>query len=277
MIEPAPAKINLALHVRSRRENGYHEIETLFAFLSTGDRLEAREAEQDSFAITGDFASALDAGSGNLVLRAQQVFAAEFGKTGALDVTLNKNLPIASGIGGGSADAAAMLRILAYRQNIALDDPRLIDCAVRLGADVPACLAGQTAFGRGTGTDLVPMELGFDLPILLVNPGVELSTAAVFAGWNGRDRGGLDLDANGALHGAFAARNDLEPVACALAPVIADVLALLSAQPGMIMTRMSGSGATCFALFRNLQACLMASQRIATRHPDWWLYDSRIA
>lgn len=274
-VEPAPAKINLALHVRRRRADGYHDIETLFAFLHDGDLLTVEDADRDRFVVTGPFAADLAGEGTNLVAAARAAFAAAFGPAGPLAITLDKRLPVASGIGGGSADAAAMLRILARRSSIGLDDPRLIACAAALGADVPACLLGRTAFGSGIGTDLVPVDGLTDTPVLLVNPGVALSTAAVFRAWDGVDRGALA--AADPLAAARKGRNDLEPATRRLAPAIAAVLAALSAAPGATLVRMSGSGATCFALFDDEADRSAATEAIVAAHPDWWLLASTLA
>jgi 4-diphosphocytidyl-2-C-methyl-D-erythritol kinase len=168
-----------------------------------------------------------------------------------------------------------MLRILARRSGIGLDDPKLIACAATLGADVPACLLGRTAFGSGTGTDLAPIDGLADTPVLLVNPGVALSTAAVFKAWDGIDRGALDADEP--LATAKAGRNDLEPAARRLVPMIDAVLAALATAPGVTLARMSGSGATCFALFDDAASRSAAAKAIAGVHFDWWLFESVLA
>jgi len=271
--EAAPAKINLALHVRRRRADGYHDIETLFAFLSDGDVLTVADDERDSFAITGPFAAGLSGEGANLVTSARGAFAAAFGPVEPLSITLDKRLPIASGIGGGSADAAAMLRVLARRRGIGSDDPALLACAARLGADVPACLLGRTAFGTGTGTDLKPLDGLTGTPVLLINPGVAISTVEVFRGWDGIDRGGLAADDPLARAG----RNDLEPAARRIAPAIHGALRALAGAPGVTLSRMSGSGATCFALFENEDARSSAARAIRADRPDWWLLESVLA
>ncbi|MBY8827803.1 4-(cytidine 5'-diphospho)-2-C-methyl-D-erythritol kinase [Hephaestia mangrovi] len=275
IVEPAPAKINLALHVRRRREDGYHEIETLFAFLRDGDLLTVADADSDSFAVIGPYAAALAGEGTNLVMAARDAFARAFGAIAPLAITLDKRLPVASGIGGGSADAAALLRVLARRHGVTLDDPRLLDCAASLGADIPACLLGRAAFGTGIGTDLQATESLVDTPVLLVNPGVAVSTAAVFRAWNGSDLG--PLGGADPLAAARAGRNDLEPAALALAPVIGIVLSALAAAPGVLLSRMSGSGATCFALFEDRQACAAAATALRAAHPDWWQLESTLA
>lgn len=264
--EPAPAKINLALHVRERLPDGYHLIETLFAFARDGDVVTVADAEASSFTLTGPFAPGLSGGGDNLVTRAAATFAAGFGIDRHHAITLDKRLPIASGIGGGSADAAATLRALARLHGVAHDDPRLLAIAAPLGADLPACLLGRTALGTGRGEVLVPIEGLAGTPLLLVNPRVEVPTGAVFRGWDGIDRG--PIPDGPLLDRARAARNDLAPPAIAIAPVIAEVEAMLAVRPGVRLARMSGSGATCFALFdsradRDAAACQAEAR-------GWW-------
>ena len=187
--EPAPAKINLALHIRRRRDDGYHEVETLFAFARDGDIVTIAPADQDSFSITGPFAAGLDPADDNLVTRAAAAFREALDIDAPHAITLDKRLPIASGIGGGSADAAATLRALATLHGIAIDDPRLAAIALPLGADVPACLLGVTTEGSGVGELLTPIDGLPGTPLLLVNPRVAVPTGAVFRGWDGIDRG----------------------------------------------------------------------------------------
>ncbi len=271
--EPAPAKINLALHVRARRADGYHELETLFAFVADGDTVTLAPGPL-SLAITGPFAAGLSGEGDNLILRAARAFAAAFGmpETGAF--TLDKHLPVASGIGGGSADAAAALRALAKANAVPIDDPRLFEIAAALGSDVPACLLGRTALGEGRGDRLQPLDGPTGMAVLLVNPGVAVSTAAVFKAWDGIDKGPMpDGDA---LSLALAGRNDLEAPARRLAPVIDEVLALLS-EGAPILARMSGSGATCFALYASEADRAAAAARIRAAQPDWWCLETRLA
>lgn len=264
IVEPAPAKLNLALHVRRRRADGYHDLETLFAFAAAGDEISvARGSGETRLDLTGPYAQLLTADADNLVLRAERGFGEAFAIDAPHAITLDKRLPVASGIGGGSADAAATLRALARLHDLA-GDPRLDAIARTLGADVPACLAGNPAFGTGRGDDLVPVSGVGDAPALLVNPGVAVSTAAVFRGWDGVDRGALDPAE------WRDARNDLQPPAERLAPVIADTVALLAAQPSVNFARMSGSGATCFALFDTPAARDAADRVIAAAQPGWW-------
>ena len=243
LVEPAPAKLNLALHVRARRADGYHELETLFAFVRHGDVLTLSEDAED-FRVDGPFAPALAGEGDNLVVRAASLFAERFGVARLPGLRLTKNLPVASGLGGGSADAAAALRALARRHGVPLDAPELFACAEALGSDVPACLFGRTAIGRGRGERLDPIAGAAGTPVLLVNPGVAVATGPVFRGWDGVDRGPL---AKGPLlASASAGRNDLEAPARVIAPVIGDVLTLLAEMPRVTLARMSGSGATCF-------------------------------
>ena len=266
LTEIARAKLNLALHVRARRPDGYHELETLFAFVEFGDVLRIAPAEAPNFRVTGPFAGALAGEGDNLVTRAATRFAEAFGG-GAHAIELEKHLPVASGIGGGSADAAAALRALAKLHSVALDDPRLFAIADALGSDVPACLLGKTALGKGRGEQLQPVPGMPGTPVLLVNPGVAVSTAEVFRRWDGMDRGPLGPD-------PLAGRNDLEAPAREIAPVIGEVLGILAAQPGVTLARMSGSGATCFALFETDMACADAARSF--QRPDWWSLETRL-
>lgn len=257
VVESAPAKLNLALHVRARRADGFHEIETLFAFVADGDEVRVTPAEADSFAVTGPFTGALAGERDNLVVRAARGFRARFGG-GAHAIVLDKRLPVASGIGGGSADAAATLRALGRLHDVAVED--LAEIAVGLGSDVPACLFGRAAIGRGRGERLEPVAGMAGMPVLLVNPGVAVSTAEVFRGWDGVDRGPLGADPR-------AGRNDLYPPALAIAPAIGEVIGWLEAQPGAELVRMSGSGATCFALFADAEGRDRAAAACPAR---WW-------
>jgi 4-diphosphocytidyl-2-C-methyl-D-erythritol kinase len=272
--ELAAAKLNLALHVRARRPDGYHLLETLFTFCAAGDRLEGQLADELSLEITGAYAADLMADQNNLVLRAATVLRATYNVRNGAALTLQKNLPVASGIGGGSADAAATLRLLCKLWSIDRYNPQIIVIAEQLGADVPACLVSQTSFASGVGEQLRPIAGLAGMPVLLVNPGIALSTAAVFKAWDAIDHGPLLLSAD-LLETAQAARNDLEPPARRLCPVIDKVLAAL-AQPGALLVRMSGSGATCFALFESIAARDAADQAIAALHPGWWRLASEL-
>lgn len=270
MEEIAFAKVNLALHVRAREPDGYHRIETIFAFAEDGDRLSVSEAAELSLSVAGPFAGALAGETDNLVLRAAEALRHRCGGGEGAALRLDKRLPVASGIGGGSADAAAALRLLNRFWRLGADEALLLDIAASLGADVPACVRSETARGEGRGDRLTPLASAFTgLPLLLVNPGVPVSTAAVFKAWDGVDRGPLGDDpADG--------RNDLQAPAVALAPVVEEVLARLRERPGAVLARMSGSGATCFALFESDAARDAADEAIARSHPNWWRMASRI-
>ena len=271
MQETGFAKVNLALHVRAREPDGYHRIETLFAFAEDGDRLTAAEGEGLSLELTGPFAAALAGASDNLVLRAAEALRRRCGVARGAALLLDKRLPVASGIGGGSADAAAALRLLNRFWGLDAGEDLLLVIARGLGADVPACLASVTVRGEGRGDRLVPAD-GAALsgtPLLLVNPGVPVSTPAVFRAWDGIDRGPLGDD-------AFSGRNDLEAPAAQLVPEIEEVLGLLGQQPGVRIARMSGSGATCFALFESDAHRDWADASVAAAQPHWWRLPSRL-
>lgn len=277
--ETAFAKINLALHIRRRRPDGYHEIETLFAFAEGGDLLTADwDSDELGLALSGPFAAAIagEDPSENLVARAIKAFAAEFDLDLPGGWQLFKALPVAAGIGGGSADAAAALRICCRQAGITPDNPHVMAIARALGADVPACMASVTARGDGRGDDLMAVEAAglAGMPLLLVNPGVSLPTGPVFRAWDKVDRG--PLASGDPLTVAVAGRNDLELPAFELQPVIGDVLAQLAACSGVVLHRMSGSGATCFALFETVASRDLAAQVIRANNPSWWCFISAL-
>lgn len=258
MKETAYAKINLALHVRRRRADGYHELETLFAFVDAGDELVAQPAAQDSVTTVGEFAAGLDDPFDNLVARALN----SLPRADGLAVTLEKNLPVAAGLGGGSADAGAVFRMVETAYGLP-DNWR--DKAAKLGADVPACVESRTHIGLGTGTeraDVVDDLAG--TPVLLVNPRVPLSTGPVFKAWDGQDRGPLPQGT--ARDIALAGRNDLTAPALTLCPPIADMLAGLG-RTGAWKADMSGSGATCFALYETTGQRDAAAAELPR---EWW-------
>ena len=254
--ETAYAKINLALHVRRRREDGYHELETLFAFVDAGDELTASNAEQDELCVTGEFAAALTNPFDNIVTKALGALP----RADGLAIDLVKNLPVAAGLGGGSADAGAVFRLVERTHGLP-DDWR--ERAARLGADVPACVESVTCIGRGTGTELEPVESDLArTPVLLVNPRLPLATGPVFKAWDGLDRGPLPEGPPRQI--GREGRNDLETPAIALCPAIADVLAILR-ETDPWLARMSGSGATCFALYESAEGLKRAAKKLATR------------
>lgn len=276
--ETAYAKINLALHVRRRREDGYHEIETIFAFAEDGDLIEADPSAPPLLTIEGEFAGALagEDPADNLVTHGGGRLLEAVGGGAMPAIRLTKALPVAAGIGGGSADAAAVIRLLCAREGVAIDDPRVDTVARQLGADVPACVVSRTVFGDGRGDDLVELDAAQlrGMPLLLVNPRVPLATGPVFRAWDGIDRGALAT--GDPLAAALAGRNDLEAPARSICPVIGELVDLLAAQPGVVLARMSGSGATCFALFDSDAARDAASAAIAAVRPDWWRLATRL-
>ena len=258
LVEPAPAKLNLALHVRGKLPDGRHAIETIFAFCTDGDRLAVSASDDLTLSVTGPFAGELGSAEDNLVLRAARLLKERAGLGQGAALTLTKLLPVASGIGGGSADAAAALRLLTRLWSI---DPAIAQTiAPELGSDVPACLLSMTARGEGAGDELQLVDAGVSgTPVLLVNPRVEVSTKDVFQRWDGDDKGPLT--------DWRAGRNDLESIAVEMVPLVGAVLAWLSIQPGTTFVRMSGSGATCFALFENEEARDAAEVAVPR---EWW-------
>jgi 4-diphosphocytidyl-2-C-methyl-D-erythritol kinase len=257
--EIAPAKLNLALHVRGKLPDGRHAIETIFAFCTDGDRLAAEASEELTLKTAGPFAAELPGADDNLVIRAAKALADASGAKQGAALALDKRVPVASGIGGGSADAAAALRLLTSLWGI---DPKHAEAvAPTLGSDVPACLLSLPARAEGAGGELTPVELPeiSGRPVLLINPRVSLSTADVYAKWDGVDHGPLGDWREG--------RNDLQAAAISLVPQIETVIAWLSVHPGASFVRMSGSGATCFALFDSDEARDSAEERVPR---EWW-------
>ncbi len=258
LTETAYAKINLALHVRRRRDDGYHELETVFAFCEHGDVVTAEAADTLSLTIDGPFADGLST-TDNLILRAAEAM----GVTARLHLT--KNLPVASGIGGGSADAAAALRLLSRLTGRPLPP---LEVQRALGADVPACVLSQTMRGEGVGEELTPVASVTGTPVLLVNPRIPLSTGAVFRAWDGIDRG--------ALSDWLRGRNDLESLARTLVPEIATLVDWLARRHDVTLARMSGSGATCFTLFSTEAARAAAVNEVRDAFPHYWTLESTL-
>jgi 4-diphosphocytidyl-2-C-methyl-D-erythritol kinase len=272
----ARAKINLFLHAGDKREDGFHPLQSLAVFTDLGDRLSAEVANDLSLTVEGPFASALASGE-NLVLKAAQALAARAGRAPQAKLTLTKNLPVASGIGGGSADAAAALRALSTFWRLDLDQASLRDIAAELGSDVPVCLESVPSFMEGRGEILKPVESLPHLPLLLVNPGLAVPTKDVFAALTVR-RGvtmalprGRFADLADLLRFLETTGNDLEAAARVIQPVISQVLDALANLPGALFTRMSGSGATCFALMADDEGCARAAAMLKEKHPDWWV------
>ena len=264
--EAAPAKVNLFLHVGARRADGFHALQSLAVFTGAGDALCAEASPVLSLTLAGPFAKGLAAESDNLVPRAARALAAKAGVPAGAALTLSKHLPVASGIGGGSADAAAALRALKQLWQLEIEDAALLQIAAPLGSDVPVCLPSVSAYMEGRGEILTPVAVP-RLPILLVNPGVAVPTREVFAAL--KQRSGADMalprggfgDVDALLTFLAATRNDLEAPALVLQPVIGTVLDALRALPGVLLARMSGSGATCFALFTDDRACSNGAAR----------------
>jgi 4-diphosphocytidyl-2-C-methyl-D-erythritol kinase len=285
LADHAPAKVNLTLRVLGRRADGYHELESLVVFADFGDRLSFSRGGDLVLTVHGPSAAAAGEGGDNLVHKAARALAARRPglALGAFD--LDKRLPVAAGLGGGSSDAAAALRLLAEANGIARDDADLHAAARATGADVPVCLDPRPRLMHGTGEKLsAPLVLP-PLHAVLVNQGVSLATKDVFAGWTpaAEPIPLLDLAAIETATGfeqllqCLATQpNDLEAAALKLAPPIADVIAALRALPGCRLVRMSGSGATCFGLFSSAEEAASAAKMLRGKNPAWWVNDTRL-
>ena len=280
LVESAPAKVNLTLRVLGRRADGYHDIESLVAFADIGDRLTLTPGNALTLTVVGPGTAQTGAEADNLVIKAANALTARVPGLRAGAFRLEKNLPVAAGLGGGSADAAAALRLLAQTNKLAPDDPRLHDAARATGADVPVCLDPRPRVMRGIGEILsAPLPLP-RLAALLVNPGVAVPTKLVFSGWKPSanaprpaERVALPKMQNEEqlLDWLASEANDLEAPAIALAPAIAEVLVSLRAAAGCRLARMSGSGATCFALFSSAAESAAAGKKLRTQFPGWWI------
>ena len=280
--EFASAKVNLTLHVTGQRADGYHLLDSLVVFCGIGDVLQAALAEKLTLTLTGPFAPEIPPGDGNLVLRAARQFAGDMG----VAFTLAKHLPPASGIGGGSADAAAAIRaVLRLHSGIGGNAAgEKIDAGkvLGLGADVPVCLASAPARMRGIGDMLTPINALPEIYIALVNPRVAVPTPAVFSALATRQNPAMpdDLpnwpDARALAKWLKTQRNDLQPAAVGIAPVISDVLRCIAAQPDALIARMSGSGATCFGLFETEAAATTAVDAIGAAYPNWWAASGQV-
>ncbi|MBI3704247.1 MAG: 4-(cytidine 5'-diphospho)-2-C-methyl-D-erythritol kinase [Rhizobiales bacterium] len=280
--EQAPAKINLTLRVLGRRTDGYHELESLVAFADVADNLTLEPDETPTLDVSGPFAAASGKTGDNLVLKAFDALQQRVEGLKAGRFTLLKSLPVAAGIGGGSADAAAALRLLARLNDIAFDDARLAAAALATGADVPVCLESRARFMRGIGERLSPPLTLPPLPAVLVNPGVPLSTHDVFAKFTlapavAQARDDVPADSDGLIDYLARQGNDLTPAAIACVPTIANVLDTLRALPGVKLARMSGSGPSCFALFGSHGEAVAAAQRLKTAQRDWWIAPTNLA
>jgi 4-diphosphocytidyl-2-C-methyl-D-erythritol kinase len=272
--EFAPAKINLTLHVTGRHANGYHSLDSLVVFADVGDRITVSAGQRTELTVTGPRAAGVPTGDGNLVLRAAAAM-----RAGGVSVVLEKHLPLASGIGGGSSDAAATLRAIARQVGCPMPEAGTL---LELGSDVPVCLAARPARMRGVGGALSELP---QLPrawLVLVNPGVQVSTRAVFSSLDGACNAPmadvLPRWSDAASMAAWLAeqRNDLQDAAIGLAPVIEKTRDRIAAQPGCLLARMSGSGATCFGLFADQARAGSAAAALRSTHPDWWIAAARM-
>lgn len=271
----APAKINLALHVTGQRPDSYHRMDMLVAFASVGDTVSVQAADVDSFAVSGRYALAVPADAANLVLRARDALRAAADRRQPVAIALDKQLPPASGMGGGSSDAAATLKALMRLWDIAPGAIDLAALALGLGADVPMCLAGRALRARGVGEILDPVAGLPQIAALLVNPGVEVATPAVFRALKKKDNAPLPdfpgaADAMELAAWLVETRNDLQTPAIGLAPAIGEALAALEAT-NPLFARMTGSGATCFGIFGTDIDAAAAADRISSAHPGWYV------
>lgn len=289
--ERARAKVNLTLHVLGRRADGYHDLESLVAFADCADGLTFATAPAFSLSVTGPRAADCGDLSDNLVAKAARLLAERVPQLKSGSFVLDKHLPAAAGIGGGSADAAATLRLLATANGLAADDPRLVAAAQAVGADVPVCLLSSGCMMRGAGERVTPTPLP-RLPCVLINPGVPVPTKDIFAAiglkpgdtfappagatnniaWPASSAG-----ADAWLSAIARGRNDLEPVAVKIQPIVAEVIALLGGSKGCTLARMSGSGATCFGLFDSDASATSAAAALKSKHSGWWIEASALS
>ncbi len=277
--ENAPAKVNLALHVTGRRDDGYHLLDSLVMFTQAGDRIHVRAGSQDRFLVEGPFAAHLGDSEDNLVLRARNLFRELTGHRSPVEIVLEKNLPVASGIGGGSSDAAATLRALMRLRQVEIDPENLARQALTLGADLPMCLGARTLVARGIGEDITFVPSLPPLALVLVNPGVAVSTPAIFRALARSQNAPLPplsgvSDFASLVAWLAATRNDLETPAASLVPAIGDVLFALATN-GAAVARMSGSGATCFGVFSSDDAATAAADALARSYPSWYVKATR--
>lgn len=279
ILETAPAKVNLALHVTGRRADGFHTLHTLCVFTELGDQLSARPANEDRLTVSGPFADDLPVGRSNLVVRTIEKFRARFPGhiEGGVSIHLEKHLPVAAGLGGGSADAAAVLRILARMGAAPVPDAELFALAATLGADVPMCLYSRTCEVLGIGERIKPVTAFPPVHLVLVNPMAPVSTADVFRRLETRENPPMPplpeaLDRAAMLSLWLSdTRNDLEPPAIAIAPAIAGVIETIAATAGCALARMSGSGATCFGLYGSAAAAHQAAHDLREKLSGYWV------
>ncbi|MER8565475.1 4-(cytidine 5'-diphospho)-2-C-methyl-D-erythritol kinase [Mesorhizobium sp. M0924] len=277
----APAKINLALHVTGKRADGYHLLESLVVFTRFGDRVEIEPADADRFSVSGRYATSVPIDDSNLVVKAREALRRQAGQqsTPPVAIRLEKNLPVASGVGGGSSDAAAVLQGLVRTWGLDIGEAELSRIGLTLGADVPMCLAAKPLVARGVGDELSLVPDFPALALVLVNPGVAVSTPDVFNALEKRDNEGLPplprgFDFHGVRNWLEITRNDLEEPAQAIQPPIGRALSLLN-RAGSGFSRMSGSGATCFGLFETGNVAKRAAAEIRSREPEWFVAATR--
>ena len=273
----APAKINLALHVTGQRDDGYHLLDTFVVYTALGDELVLSTPDglvEDQLKLSGQFSSGLPSDGNNLVLRAIKLLRETLISQGipapAVQIELQKNLPISSGIGGGSADAAATLRGLTKLWNFH-NDEAVLDVAKRLGADVPMCLKSSTLRARGVGDEITVVNGVTDFHLLLVNPGVSIATMDIFKSLSNKNNSGMDFSDFPTNQMLASTRNDLQEPAISHAPIIQNVLDAIAKLPQIQFARMSGSGATCFGIFETEEAAENAKTALANQHPEWWV------
>jgi 4-diphosphocytidyl-2-C-methyl-D-erythritol kinase len=273
---PAPAKVNLYLHVTGRRPDGYHLLDSLIAFAGFGDAIEVRPADRLGLIVDGPFAAHIPAGPENLILKAAEALAETAGIAVGAEIRLIKRLPVAAGIGGGSADAAATLQALSALWDVAIPAEDLDQIALELGADVPVCLAGCPAYVGGIGEQITAAPEMPPCWLVLANSGTALPTPDVFRRRKGTFSSMQRLaetpaDARELAKLLSERRNDLTDAAIVLEPEIGVVLAELDLLPGALLSRMSGSGATCFAMFADREDAQVGAQLLAQEHPRWWI------
>jgi 4-diphosphocytidyl-2-C-methyl-D-erythritol kinase len=280
LLETAPAKINLTLRVLGRRADGYHQLESLVAFANVADTLTLQPDAEDGLEVTGPFAGSSGPAAENLVLKALVAARKHIAGLNAGHFLLEKKIPVAAGLGGGSADAAAALRLVARTNGLGVDDPRLMAVALAIGADVPVCFGSRARIMRGVGELLSePIELPV-LPAVLVNPRVPLATRDVFGklavARSGSDLADVPREFDALIEFLKEHGNDLTPAANACAPVVGEMLGALHALPSVRLARMSGSGPTCFAVFGSQREAATAAQKLKDYRKDWWIQSATI-
>lgn len=278
----AHAKINLTLHITGKRQDGYHLLESLMSFAALHDRITIHAAETLSLSVEGPFAGILHADNAeNILLKTAKLLAAKAGIAPLVHITLHKSIPVGAGIGGGSADAAALMHLLYRLWELQFSAQEMQELALQIGADVPVCYSSTTTLVAGIGEQLQPIPFPLQMPAVLVNPLVPLSTIAVFKqGVSHYSAPGLQqdipLEASSFLAWLKTKTNDLEVPAIQLMPVIADMLLALTQQDSCLLSRMSGSGATCFGLFQEKEDAAKAAAQIKARYPQWWVEETVI-